>query len=49
MQIRNVVLVKLKKKVYATILSDGLKQITCGSVRGDDDDFFFLIYLFFFL
>ena len=50
MQIRNVVLVKLKKKkVYATILSDGVKQITGGSVQGDDDDFFcfnLLIFLF---
>lgn len=38
MQRRNVILVKLKKKVYATILSDGLKQITDGSIQGDDDN-----------
>ena len=28
----------LKKKVHATILSDGLKQITDGSIQGDDDN-----------
>lgn len=37
MQRRNV-LVKLKKKVYASILSDGLEQITDGSIQGDDDN-----------
>lgn len=38
MQRRNVVLVKLKKNVYASILSDGLEQITDGSIQGDDDN-----------
>lgn len=49
MQRRNVVLVKFRKKnVYATILSDGLKQITDGSVQGDEDHVFenLLIFLF---
>ena len=37
-----------KKNVYATILSDGLKQITDGSVQGDGDHVFenLLIFLF---
>lgn len=49
MQRRNVILVKLKKKVYATILSDGLKQITDGSIQGDDDNVCWNLLIFLFL
>lgn len=45
-QITYVGLEKLKKKVDATILSDGLKQISWGPIQDNDDNSIFLTYFF---